>query len=207
MSKPIHNIVVAAACVAALFVTGCAHKGTTAQPAQTAATVKPPLVVPSSFASENDKRAFLRTALSNGYYAEVKSILEPEASTTSSSIDWGLLGTSKYNLGDYSGAIDAWTKAASADPRVDGEMHNNIGNALRDQGKIDEAQSAYETALKQDPNYWTAAVNLADMLRTNGELKQAVAVLENAMPSNQNVKPLSNLLASYKHELSTASHS
>jgi tetratricopeptide (TPR) repeat protein len=40
--------------------------------------------------------------------------------------------------------------------------HNNLGDALRVQGKLDEAVFAYEEALRADPGFAQASKNLDD---------------------------------------------
>src|SRR5205085_3074808 len=40
------------------------------------------------------------------------------------------------------------------------EAHNNLGNALKDQGKLEEAIDEYQAALEIDPSYIAAESNL-----------------------------------------------
>ena len=53
--------------------------------------------------------------------------------------------------------------------------HNNLGNALRDQGKLEEAVACYHTALNLQPDYAQAEYNLGNVLRDQGKPEEAVA--------------------------------
>ena len=51
--------------------------------------------------------------------------------------------------------------------------HNNLGAALAEQGKNQEAISHYRKALEINPNYWSAHNNLANVLAEQGNAKEA----------------------------------
>ncbi len=53
--------------------------------------------------------------------------------------------------------------------------HNGLGNALRDQGKIDEAIVEYRKAIELDPGYALPHRNLALILRSQHKTKEADA--------------------------------
>lgn len=162
------------------------------------ANTKPPLVVPASFATEGEKRDFLTRAIGDGYYKEATPLLKEMTADDSNSHDFVLYGTALYNTGDYAGAVEAWSKAMELTPVLSAEMKNNIGNALRDSGKYDEAEAAYADAIALDPNHWRAAVNLATLLKTQGRTDEAIQVLETARTANANVAPLVSLLDAYR---------
>ena len=52
--------------------------------------------------------------------------------------------------------------------------HNNLGNALRDAGELDEAIDAYRHAIAAKPDYAEAHNNLGNALREAGEAAQAL---------------------------------
>lgn len=62
-------------------------------------------------------------------------------------------GTAYYQSGDYARATEAFTGVDSADGRY------NLGNALAQQGKYQEALAAYQDALKRDPKHEDALFN------------------------------------------------
>ncbi|WP_141699691.1 tetratricopeptide repeat protein, partial [Nostoc sp. KVJ20] len=65
--------------------------------------------------------------------------------------------------------------------------HNNLGRVRYNQGKLEEAISAYQRALQIDPNNATAHYNLGNALYDQGKVKEAIAELEIAVrlePSN-----------------------
>lgn len=183
----------------AILLTGCSAGTKQADP-PAAANAKPPLVVPKSFDTEQAKRDFAVKAVNDGYYAEARPLLEESIAAAPDATALSRLGTAKYNLADYNGAVEAWSKAAELDPNLVGEMHNNIGNALRDSKKLEEAEAAYRTALKVEPTRWTAAINLASMLQLSGNLSEAIKVVENALAANKEIEPLSSFLSSLKEE-------
>ena len=79
--------------------------------------------------------------------------------------------------------------------------HNNLGNVLRDQGKLDDALAAYHRALALRPDYVAAHVNLGNALKDLGRLEEAVAAFQKALA----VKPdqpeaRSNLGNAYKNQ-------
>ena len=52
------------------------------------------------------------------------------------------------------------------------ETHNNLGNALRDLGKVDEAIASYERALARDPGYAGAHWNRSLVWLLQGKFEQ-----------------------------------
>ena len=61
------------------------------------------------------------------------------------------------------------------------EAHNNLGNALQAQGKLDDAVAQYEQALALKPDYPEAHNNLGNALQAQGKLDDAVAQYERAL--------------------------
>jgi len=201
--NPIRLKWVAALVVASVALTGCGGSRQP-HPSQVAeAGARPVLKVPEAFANETERRMFVVQAVSEGHYAEAKTILEKVTALDSDSAGLALLGTARYNLSDDPGAIAAWSRAGELNPSQAGEMQNNIGNALRDSRKQAEAEASYRKALKLEPTRWTAAVNLATMLKLENKLPAAIAVLEAAIPANKSIEPLSALLEAYRAEART----
>ncbi|MGH9961154.1 MAG: tetratricopeptide repeat protein, partial [Pyrinomonadaceae bacterium] len=61
------------------------------------------------------------------------------------------------------------------------EAYNNLGNVLKDQGKISEATRCYQQALKLKPVYADAEYNLADALQTERRYEDAVTHYRRAL--------------------------
>ena len=61
------------------------------------------------------------------------------------------------------------------------EAHNNLGNALKDQGKLDEAVACYRRALELKPDYAEAHNNLGVAFKDQGKLDEAVACYRRAL--------------------------
>ncbi|MDP2607465.1 MULTISPECIES: VWA domain-containing protein [unclassified Oceanobacter] len=62
-------------------------------------------------------------------------------------------GTAAYRAGDYQAAVDAFAN----DPSATG--HYNLGNALAQQGRYEDALAAYDNALQQQPDMEDARKN------------------------------------------------
>jgi len=59
--------------------------------------------------------------------------------------------------------------------------HNNLGNALAEQGKLDRAISHYSKALRIKPDYAKAHNNLGSALAKQGKLEEAIYYLAQAL--------------------------
>lgn len=64
------------------------------------------------------------------------------------------------------------------------EAQANLGALYREQGKIQDARTAFETAISLDPTFFTAAIALADLLRTSGDEAAAEKVLQKSLAAN-----------------------
>jgi tetratricopeptide (TPR) repeat protein len=56
----------------------------------------------------------------------------------------------------------------SASGRITFALHFNLGNALKDEGKLDEAVAAYRQAIRIRPDYIRAYINLGNALKDQG---------------------------------------
>ena len=56
-----------------------------------------------------------------------------------------------------------------------------MGNALKDQGKLDEAIAAYNKALSIKPDYADAYNNMGNALQDQGKLDEAIAAYNKAL--------------------------
>ncbi len=73
-----------------------------------------------------------------------------------------------------------WTDSVKKDP-INYMAHNNLGNALAGQGKLDEAIAHYSEALRIDPNFAMAHDNLGTILARQGKLDEAIAKYSEAL--------------------------
>ena len=62
----------------------------------------------------------------------------------------------------------------------------NLGNALRDQGKLEEAVESYNKAISLKPDYFMAYNNLGNALRDQGKLGEAVEAFDKALSIKPN---------------------
>src|SRR6185295_16262613 len=81
---------------------------------------------------------------------------------------------------DYAHAIEAFLKAAAANPQS-AEAQYNLGNAYYQSGKYPEAVKAYDEAVRLKPGYAEARTNLGSLLITLNEHVRAVSELQEAI--------------------------
>ena len=77
-------------------------------------------------------------------------------------------------------AIENFKKALSIKPSH-AKAHNNFGNALREQDKINEALSAYKKAVVMAPDYHEAYNNIGNALKDQGKFKDALYAFKKAI--------------------------
>jgi len=80
----------------------------------------------------------------------------------------------KKNAGD---AIAQFQRALQIEPDST-EAHNNLGNVLRQTGKVDEAIAHFQRALELSPDDVAAHDNLGLAFRQTGKIDQAIAQFE-----------------------------
>lgn len=91
-----------------------------------------------------------------------------------------LLGVIAHQVGQHDLAVRYISQAIASDrPRA--EFHNNIGEAYRAQGKLEEAVGHYRQALALNPAYAEAYNNLGTVLREQGKLEDAAAHYRQAL--------------------------
>src|SRR5581483_431729 len=71
-------------------------------------------------------------------------------------------------------AIAAFRLAIALQPGL-AEAHNNLGNALKDQGEFDEAIAAYQRAIALRPELPDPYNNLGTVYKEQGRVDDAVA--------------------------------
>lgn len=86
------------------------------------------------------------------------------------------LAVAHYQLKEYADAEAAYLKILAV--TEDAFTRNNLGNVYRDWGKTEEAKAAYRKAMEDDPTLKYPYVNLAGVLKNEGDVEGALAVLE-----------------------------
>ena len=74
------------------------------------------------------------------------------------------------------------------------DAHNNLGNALKEQGDLTAAIASYNTALQLKPNYPDAHNNLGNALKEQGDLTAAIASYNTALQLKPNYPDAHNNL-------------
>ena len=77
-------------------------------------------------------------------------------------------------------AVACYRRALELKPDY-AEAHNNLGNALKDQGKLDEAVACYRRALELKPDLCRGAQQPGHCLQDQGKLDEAVACYRRAL--------------------------
>jgi protein O-GlcNAc transferase len=84
-----------------------------------------------------------------------------------------LLGVLALQSGRHDTAAALIGKAVVENAQVPA-FHNNLGNALKAQGRLDEADHSYRRALALNPGYLEARYNRALLLQAQGRLDEAI---------------------------------
>jgi tetratricopeptide (TPR) repeat protein len=93
----------------------------------------------------------------------------------------------------FAPAIETISRAIEVNPGV-AKYHSNLGNALRDCGRPEEAVAAYRRALEIEPEFVDAYHNLGTTLAAVGRVEDGIASLEAALEINPDFAPsLGNL--------------
>ncbi|MFB2970078.1 glycosyltransferase [Aerosakkonema sp. BLCC-F183] len=71
-------------------------------------------------------------------------------------------------------------------PKLKLAAYNNLGNVLKDNSKLQQAKTAYETALQIDPNFAPGYYNLGMTLKVLGRWEDAIAAYQKAINLNPN---------------------
>lgn len=137
---------------------------------------------------------------------------------------WFNLGNALEKTGDLDGAIAAFREAAQLqpdDPAIAGRLQAAVaakqrpasapqgyagaagdaladyqqGNALRDQGRLDDATAAYRAAIRLDPNFAEAHNNLGSVLGRQGRSDEAILELSKALELDPKLAAAHNNLA------------
>jgi protein O-GlcNAc transferase len=90
------------------------------------------------------------------------------------------LGVLAHQIGRNELAVDLIGKAIAQNGRVPA-FYNNLGNALKAQGKLQEAAASYAGALGCKPNHVGALFNLGLVLQMQGKLEEAAGSYRRAL--------------------------
>lgn len=119
------------------------------------------------------------------------------------------LGVISHQRGEHGRAAELISRAISRNTS-NAPAHNNLGNALGAQGKLNEAIACYLNALALDPDYVDALLNLGAALRALGKLDRAVACYKRALALAPNTPAanagLQDLLGDQSEVSKTAIH-
>lgn len=95
-------------------------------------------------------------------------------------LGWNVLGLSYLFTGKTEQALRPLQKLATLAPN-DAAVRSNLGNVLRDLGRLPEAEASYRTALKIDPRYVTALINLGALLMSMKRFEESENCYRNAL--------------------------
>ena len=100
--------------------------------------------------------------------------------------------------GNFNEVTNRYKKIVEIEPN-NYKAYNNLGNALKELGKLKEAATSYRQAIKIKSDYTKAHFNLGNILNDFGKFKEAIPSLLLALKINPNYSEAHNCLAiSYK---------
>jgi hypothetical protein len=88
----------------------------------------------------------------------------------------------------------AWRHTAEGNPAA-WMAHNNLGNALQDEGRFPEAIEQYKQALQIDPNYADAHNDMGNALYRSGKISEAMEEYEQTLRIDPNYPNMRDNLA------------
>jgi tetratricopeptide (TPR) repeat protein len=101
-----------------------------------------------------------------------------------------ILGREHYRAGEYQKAEPYLSEVVKVHQSFP-DLFNMLGVIYSDMDRLDEAESAFETALELNPNYTEAALNLAVTYNERGKFDKARRVYNDAMSrSRRGAAPL-----------------
>jgi tetratricopeptide (TPR) repeat protein len=155
----IYTVVLALVFIAAVL-PGCAstpQQESTLTPAIDSAT---PASKPAPRDVDRDFRSAIALMQAEDWRAAAERLEAITMAQPGLSGPWVNLGIARVKLGDSSGAEQAFKKAIEVNSQQ-AEARNQLGIIYRRSGRLDEAQSIYNEALKYDPGHADAHWNLA----------------------------------------------
>ena len=93
---------------------------------------------------------------------------------------WNILGATYIALGFFVKATEALKKVTELNPNYDIGF-NNLGIALKNQGRVDEAVETFQKALLINPLSYEAFNNMGNTLQNNGKLDDAIKAYNEAL--------------------------
>ncbi|MBX7057213.1 MAG: tetratricopeptide repeat protein [Leptospirales bacterium] len=84
---------------------------------------------------------------------------------------WNQIGSLEFQQRNFSGAEQAWRRASAAGRNA--EVESNLGMALLEQNKLEEARQRLERAIQLNPRYALAHFNLGVLLQRQQQLPAA----------------------------------
>jgi Flp pilus assembly protein TadD len=98
---------------------------------------------------------------------------------------WNDLGKTYIKLGDFNGAIEAYTMATKTDTMFVPSIFE-LGVVLDEAERYDEAESAYLKVIRKDSTFMPAYINLSHTYHVQGRSKQSIAINLLALKRNPN---------------------
>jgi tetratricopeptide (TPR) repeat protein len=147
-------------------------------------------------AEEGLARAFA----SQHKWADAATLLKTLVATNPNSIeDTTSLGTALSNIGDKAGATEQFARARELSNKettlLRAKGDSNWGVALRNEGKLQDAASAFRRAIADDPGYCDAHDDLGEVLWMQKDVAGALSEFEVAVRCNPELALARNNLA------------
>ncbi|GBH31046.1 glycosyltransferase family 4 protein [Sphingobium xenophagum] len=101
-------------------------------------------------------------------------------------------GNQCRDAGDWQGAVNAYTRHLAFN-NADQPIWVQLGHAWKEQGQLEEAAQAYQTAVDLDVDDADANTHLADILRRLDRGEEALAAYERANKSTPNTEAVRNI--------------
>jgi membrane associated rhomboid family serine protease/Flp pilus assembly protein TadD len=154
------------------------------------------LFLARSFSLPEEERGAQRRMIMAGAAMVVALFVIPVVKAKSYVVEWQK-GQSAMGQQDYNSAIEHLKKYAAAQPE-DAYGHANLGRALHNAHRYDEAVQEYEKALQLEPDFPVVQVNLAKIYSYQNQPQKAVALFRAGM---KGITPSADTYYSYARAL------
>ena len=105
----------------------------------------------------------------------------------------------EHRAGRLAAAAEAYGQILRLQPDL-AEAHNNLGNVLRDQGRLDDALVHFQTAARLKPTLLAAHNNQGNILKRQRKLDEAAAAYQIALALDGNLAEVHNNLGAVQRE-------
>jgi protein O-mannosyl-transferase len=125
--------------------------------------------------------AYALSALGDSQGANAELLLADKLEYTEDNNTWLIYGDTYTNLKEWGRAIECYRKEIEKYYPENPSLWTSLGEALQENGQAQESIAVFREAILVDPGRIDASINLAIALAQQGDLDQAISLLDTAL--------------------------